>query len=261
MDTGLLPFASSQNLSPPNSWNVTDSQACFTHERGCLQCFAISPNRNVSLTPLHSDATDTTLTRSSLSNGHILGQVDQKFIACLLDTTTAPGKRTVVLIDQHAADERVSVERILRDLCEGFAENTMDITQLTNVELMSVLTRAEGELLARPETLDIFRRWGIQLVVPEAQGDYVQVAVRTVPTAFVLRLGRKEATEMTRLIKLYLPILKSSLGELETLLAEEDISELDWGRIMRWMPKEMLELANSKACRGKSSYLSGIRLS
>ncbi|KAJ1560071.1 DNA mismatch repair protein, partial [Nowakowskiella sp. JEL0078] len=52
-----------------------------------------------------------TLTKSNLSNIHVLGQLDRKYIIC---TTFSP--TTLLAIDQHAADERVRLESLLCEL-------------------------------------------------------------------------------------------------------------------------------------------------
>ena len=189
----------------------------------------------------------TTIPTTSLCTSQVLAQVDQKYIACNLESTLGP--RTVVLIDQHAADERVSVELIYRELCDGFVKDTLQITELAE-QPQVILSREEAKSLALPENLAILQRWGIHLVLPEIKGDYVQVSVKAVPSAFVLRLRRKEAVEMTRLIKMYLPTLGSSMGQLRALIEEGADAGIEWGRVLRWMPKEMIELAKSKACRG-----------
>jgi DNA mismatch repair protein MLH3 len=192
-----------------------------------------------------------------------LGQVDNKFICCVLaaesvSRTESDQKtgRTLVLIDQHAADERVSVERVLPELTEGFINDEADVTELPEPQPMLVLSREESQQLEHPTVLRIVRRWGLHLEMsPPAADDaatYCQVKVLSVPTALKARLGRKEAQEATRLVKLYLPVLHDGLGELEALIeAAESGVEVDWGMALRWMPKEMLELANSKACRSE----------
>ena len=61
-------------------------------------------------------------TRTDLRNARVVGQVDRKFIACVIDSISqrdeddeaegahAARDMSLVLIDQHAADERVRVE-------------------------------------------------------------------------------------------------------------------------------------------------------
>jgi DNA mismatch repair protein MLH3 len=205
---------------------------------------------------------EVTFAKDALASARILGQVDNKFICCVLaaesvsrtdsDQKTGP---TLVLIDQHAADERVSVERVLRELAEGFISDQVDVTELPEPQPMLVLSREESQQLEHPTVLKLVQRWGLHLEISTPADDaamYRQVKVLSVPTALKARLGRKEAKEATRLVKLYLPVLHDGLGEVAALIeaAESDV-EVDWGMALRWMPKEMLELANSKACRSE----------
>lgn len=260
MDTGVLPFTTTKRLSPTLGCDtpIVPSPA-FAGPMSTISvesnhnCHERVPARNTVATPLPCTTAEATFDKSALGGAKILGQVDLKYVACLLKSSL--GGRSLVLVDQHAADERVSVEVILRNLCTGFARDTIDLTELTKFETKLVLSREEADVMARPEVLDTFRRWGMHLMVNLVGSDYEQVEVKAVPTALLSRLGRKEAIEMTRLIKTYLPVLDESLGELRALISEADRSEVDWGRILRWMPKEMLELANSKACRGTSTSL------
>ena len=204
-----------------------------------------------SRTPSAYDPTsDIVFTTESLATATILGQVDTKFIACLLHSSTQP--RTLVLIDQHAADERVAVEAILQELCEGFMSGTKRQSEVSGPAI--TLTRLEAQRLASSAFLETFARWGISLELEElGEGDYIQLPIKAVPTILASRLGRKEASEMTRLVRLYLDQLDETHDELQSLISKYDDGEIDdWQRVQRWMPKEMLELANSKACRSTS---------
>jgi len=201
----------------------------------------------------YNPTSEVTFSKESLANATILGQVDTKFIACLLDS---PGKdRTLVLIDQHAADERVSIEEIFHELCIGFVNNNIHQTEVSGPNI--VLTLLEAQRLASLGYLEIFARWGISLDLPTEiiHGDYVQVPILAVPTLLASRLARKEASEMTRLVRLHLDQLDEDYNEIHSFLdrvKETDAEKEDWQKIQRWMPKEMSELANSKACRSTS---------
>nr|XP_031859633.1 uncharacterized protein CI109_004908 [Kwoniella shandongensis]KAA5526705.1 hypothetical protein CI109_004908 [Kwoniella shandongensis] len=267
LDTGVLPTTPRLVSMPEEGSSVlndVDSEHCRK---------ANEPRRAISLQqPIKAIKTDAQFTKTSLSTAQIIGQVDRKYIAAVLRTTSASS--SLVLIDQHAADERVSVETILRELCEGFGSNNVCATKAADGEQMIVLTRAEAEQLSQPAVMGVLRRWGITFKPPdlETEGDYVQVQVEHVPSVLASRLGRKEAAEITRLVRGYLPVLMERMGEVEAMLRSVDGDALpnmedgidgrnglvqqeeerhcgDWGRAMRFMPKEMLELANSKACR------------
>lgn len=183
--------------------------------------------------------------------------MDRKFVPCIIsakDKATI-SQKALVIIDQHAADERVGVEHILDDLNEGFARNNMPITELEDGLVRVILTRQEVATLESPGVRDMLRRWAIGLGdTAAAGGEYVQVGVNHVPALLDVRLGRKNPTELTRLLRLYLPVLGDHLAEIQVLTASLDSGARDgahgWASVQRWMPQEMVELANSKACRG-----------
>lgn len=244
-------------------------------------------------------------TKESLQTARVIAQIDSKFVCCVLDSDSdshtdnrqhqprgrGRGLHTLVLIDQHAADERISIEVILRDLCLGFIRNDLDTVELDE-PLGVVLTGEEAGLLAQEGASEMFRRWGIgvsqlqfeaginpaikgrsrnQLGEKRGEMHYSQIAITHVPTTLKGRLGKKGGMELSRLVKLYLEqVLRDSIEELRALcrslvssrglndpepeseMEGEREREKDWGTVLRWMPKEMLDLANSKACRGGS---------
>ena len=172
--------------------------------------------------------------REDLRTARVLGQVDRKFVACTMqpsryqatadtggggagDGEPGMGGRVLVLVDQHAADERIRVERFFRDVCEGFLSyrgrppsgsgfgsgetregadgvRTRKVDPPANV----LLTKVEAERIALSQDVrGAFARWGIEFAraaavppgpVPMRAGDrgadeaaYVQVAVMAVP--------------------------------------------------------------------------------
>lgn len=77
--------------------------------------------------------------------------------------------RSLVLLDQHAADERVRVERFLRELCTGFLNHqvigqTPDgvETRILEPPLPVLLTRHEAcQIVKSTDTQKTLERWGI----------------------------------------------------------------------------------------------------
>ncbi|WRT67606.1 uncharacterized protein IL334_004578 [Kwoniella shivajii] len=284
LDLGVLPIACGlkRNLDILQG----DNQCGSCPTEGLHSSFArpINPEPRTRMSTL-----DIQLTRSSLSKSYIIGQVDKKFVSVILPTPK--GERALVLIDQHAADERISIENILSSLSAGFRNDNIPTTRL-EIPINIVLTSSEARTLSSPENLDIFRRWGIQLSLPDLndiQGDYVQIGVSKIPSLLSSRLGRKEGTEMIRLIRGYIPSLEADMDEIKAWIrsfANDEIAEEEEdmgehvgkvndgagedcigrdqevaedpiphedegiGKDIRFMPREMLELANSKACRG-----------
>lgn len=230
----------------------------------------------------------------------VINQVDRKFIACLVDLEHSAhrengkpqekctaGGSTLILIDQHAADERVRVERFLREICSGFLRHCEGIGGVEVSELSPavpiLLTRHEASRLATIEEVQsAFDRWGVRFeglakltlesecVGDEASGGYVQVFVSAIPAI----VGDKVRADTCMLLRAHYPVVqllindelrdlvKGYLGTLESeeayppnLSQQKDADnikddESQWLKALRWCPQELLDLINSKACRG-----------
>lgn len=148
--------------------------------------------------------------REDLCSAEILGQVDRKFIVCVFHTGStdietddaevdvaedtyghADRGGTLVLIDQHAADERIRVERFLRGLCEGFLNGEAAEVRPLEPGVHVLLAHREAERISDDEDVRIaFKRWGFlfqekgQREDGRNQGDrsgFMEMIVRGVP--------------------------------------------------------------------------------
>lgn len=154
--------------------------------------------------------------KTDLRNAKVINQVDRKFIACLIDDDDERGEEhggtrgdqdisgpALVLIDQHAADERVRVERFLKELCLGFlhGRDTGEDPTAKGIRVRELsppapvlLTRHEALRLGGSEDIQtVFRRWGFHFsdlsktgVLDSDDGlnggsGYVQVLVQSIP--------------------------------------------------------------------------------
>ncbi|EJD53641.1 hypothetical protein AURDEDRAFT_53673 [Auricularia subglabra TFB-10046 SS5] len=207
-----------------------------------------------------SHSSEVSFTRDDLRAARVLGQVDRKFVACVL----AGG--ALVLVDQHAADERIRVERFLAELC-GTAEVSkveLDVEAPDGRKGLPVLlTRREAEMLAHEKYRVAFARWGVEF---DTCGDeeeepqwklrvggaddvdtgpqYVQVWVRSVPEVVADKLAQDN--ELRDLLKGYLATLEAD-GIPPALQPKAK-----WNTVLQHCPRQLVELANSKACRGSA---------
>jgi len=132
----------------------------------------------------------------------VINQLDRKFIVCAVDresddnsvngqTSDSP-RNMLVLVDQHAASERVRVEGFLKTLCHNFLNVESSGKQSVNsVELDPprpiLLSRREASILRG--TQSILKRWCFDLSWPQSErGDqtidqdaYEQFLVHSVP--------------------------------------------------------------------------------
>lgn len=142
-----------------------------------------------------------TFTASDLRDAQVVAQVDTKFIACLLKSSSG-SERILALIDQHAADERVRVERYLKRLCSGFLLGQVEVLQLEPPRQV-LLTRREAEAAGNPAMADLLVRWGlwIEQRIPNSQRavdldfatrefEFIQVDVTAIPDVVSRKASR-----------------------------------------------------------------------
>ncbi|KAI0082343.1 hypothetical protein K474DRAFT_1585498 [Panus rudis PR-1116 ss-1] len=223
----------------------------------------------------------------ALRTAQVLGQVDKKFIACIVELSDSPvhfvargvtgGGRGLILIDQHAADERVRVERFLGELCSGFLRSSGQQEEVNRdgvkqrmlspvIPVLLTLRDAE-RIVSSVEIQTAFRRWGFSFREPlkievgdanSVEPGFRQVLVEGVPDV----VGEKASATQLLMDNGLCDILKGFLAHFEahgyeraTLTAsqsrrEDGDQKMSWQKAMRWCPKELLDLVNSKACRG-----------
>ncbi|KAI7231338.1 hypothetical protein KC330_g6469 [Hortaea werneckii] len=140
-------------------------------EPGNRQCTHNSNTRGLSENVFGCTAK---LSKEALKDVQVIRQVDNKFILCKMPSSKADGKgaSTLVLVDQHAASERVILENLLQELCAP-----IDAASRSNMSdhFGSYTSAVKTVLLERPQRFQIsaqeaelftrhmphFARWGI----------------------------------------------------------------------------------------------------
>jgi len=146
--------------------------------------------------------------RDDLKEAVVINQVDSKFIACLLpsdpvtdDPSHGSGElpqalsRTLVLVDQHAADERVRVEWLQRDICLEYLRND-DGTGVERAVLdppVPILLTTHGKLILQRsgDIINLLASWGVEFAPindtreednhSDDDNNYSQVMVTSIP--------------------------------------------------------------------------------
>lgn len=216
--------------------------------------------------------------RDDLLRTKVIGQLDKKFIVCTIDTprdsamagtsNQTEASISLILVDQHAASERVRVERLLKELCLGFLGT--DATGVRCVELAPpkpvLLTRTEAQTLrATPSIRETLRRWGFSFADEDPQHEaeeaaYQQVWVKCVPEVVSEKLMTSD--EMQRLLKGYLASCEADGVASEPIEGdcEENADKFLWHKALRSCPRELLDLVNSRACRGAVMFNDSLTL-
>lgn len=165
---------------------------------------------------------ETIFSRAHVQAGQVIGQVDCKFIAASFYLPSAEA-RQLVLLDQHAVDERIRLEEML----EG---DPLSATRLTSSPLY--LERLSPRVVQTlREAIGTVEKWGFRIVFL-AGGT---IALDHVPQC------------LTRRHREVLPLF-ADLAQWSTLF--EALSAYIESGATALIPSPIFELLQSKACRG-----------
>ncbi|XP_053330938.1 DNA mismatch repair protein Mlh3 isoform X2 [Spea bombifrons] len=135
-------------------------------------------------------------TKQMIHSMEVLQQVDGKFIACLMSTgeeSGFAGGNLLVLVDQHAAHERVRLEQLIADSYEALSEHSGEKRlKVAVVEPPLELDVTDEQHRLFRAFASHFRKLGLCLRFPDA--GVQRVLVTEVPLCFL----EKEATETQR---------------------------------------------------------------
>lgn len=165
------------------------------------------------------------LSKKALRDAHVIAQVDKKFILIrmrlyprkeLWDNGASVPEQVLVLVDQHAADERVRIEGLLSDLC-----SQPRLTDNMTFPCVHPVSRVETTVLARSIVFEIqereyalftthaphFADWGIlyNLHMPHAEdraetSPGYKLAIKTLPGGIAERC-RMDAKTLIKLMR------------------------------------------------------------
>lgn len=186
------------------------------------------------------------LSKAALQRAKVIGQVDRKFILCNLP---ASDNDTFMLVDQHAASERIILEDLFVDLCDHDGR-----ARAASLEHETPKAKPLHFQISAQEH-DLFQQYRQHLA---AWG--IIYTISTTNPSPILRLTHLPtliATRCTHLPSLAIDLLRSELWALAdgskrplTALPSKagDGSPL-WLSLLPLMPIKLLEMLHSRACR------------
>ena len=229
-----------------------------------VQCHAHS-----SIDGLSSDHSTTRLSKSALKTAEVIAQVDRKFILLKMkQDTDSTLTSSLVLIDQHAADERCRIEDLLSELCapivgstSGQSESICPIqTFPLDAPLNVQITLQESRLFE--SQAPHFRIWGITYDLSKGPLDSVtgnetqksvRLTVRSVPSGIAERC-KAEPKRLFELLRAEIWKGHEHIGHprhlsMESFGEKGFPSEQSWLERIGSCPQGILEMLVSRSCR------------
>lgn len=187
-----------------------------------------------------------TLEKAGLKRSRIVGQADAKFISILYQ------EETIVLIDQHAAHERVRLEGVL-------TQYTNECFEGKSARFFTVQFSLPTHLSIPFEDADVrsdLAFWGFHIECKTEKGMNSRVQIKAVPAVLYEKLSNRQ-------------VLASFIAELASSLEDSNIcrrlkfsqgesisgttKDNIWLLALRHLPDPILDAFNSLACRGAIS--------
>lgn len=237
--------------------------ACAPGESYC----STGANEHAQFLPL----TKNRLSKSGLSHAKVISQVDKKFVLISLPVESEgesastneadTSVETLVLVDQHAADERTRVEALLEDLCTPSPLSTAPLrsnlghmcrfkyTKLSDPISLSIV---EDEVSLFRRHASYFARWSILY-------DVVGTAVEVIALPPTIAERLKNSTPLLS------NLLRSRIHDTDdqgtaqshrTTVEDDGIGGEgpDWLRYITDCPAQILDMINSRACRSACMF-------
>ncbi|KZO98124.1 hypothetical protein CALVIDRAFT_54148 [Calocera viscosa TUFC12733] len=212
------------------------------------------------------------LSKAGLTQAKVIAQVDRKFIACrapLSTTAEHDADDMLLLIDQHAADERIRVEGFLRDMCLCFLHHCdsfcVAIRELEPPKSIAVTQQDAAFLQSHPQATELLERWGFKLSVSpvpfaqrrsDSEESAATLSIASIPDVVAVKLLLGD--ELREVVKSFIAKLQDEGMDAVPAIRSRgvdindptDTGNIIWMKALRWCPKELIDLVNSRACRG-----------
>ncbi|KAL8827126.1 MAG: hypothetical protein Q9191_003374 [Dirinaria sp. TL-2023a] len=231
-----------------------------------------------------SSSSFTKLSKEKLQAANVLAQIEKKFIFVSMSANTLsqtveqgvePGERLLVLIDQHAADERIRVECLLAELCKPVSsshelvsskvgaqslQSAVATTRLPQPIMFEIPAREQRLFLVHAKYL---ANWGILFdlkpIEPssrEPAKGQCRIFVKALPEAIAERC-RLDPKLLIQLIRSELWKRDDSDGCQKHMLSNTTAegaaffktSQESWLARIHDCPQGIIEMVNSRACR------------
>ena len=217
------------------------------------------------------------LSKHSLRNATVISQVDSKFILVKTgpvvpnSTLERPGCSLLILVDQHAADERIKVEALLNELCTSPSDESRSIssplahrssvetTALQRPMFFEVHTREHGVFRRHAAH---FAKWGVLYDLVSSHTGPSTIESQSVCRLVILALPPVIAERCRIEPKVLIEMLRNEAWKLEEVNSRnyrspqksrssqrDATASASWVQRINTCPQGLLDMVNSRSCR------------
>ncbi|KAI1858665.1 hypothetical protein JX265_010758 [Neoarthrinium moseri] len=211
------------------------------------------------------------VSRESLREAEVIAQVDRKFILARIPLRTKAAKRQhpqtvptlLVIIDQHAADERCRVEALMSEYFSVSEDETIQAQTEVIEKVLQYEISAQERLLFDRYSLDL-RHWGIGYQLSPLPNPTQPSRTRLPSFLKVVSLPPSILERCQTEPRLLIDLLRKEIWKLDengrtgnrhprstrnTPSLSDDKDKLHWMSRFHGCPQGVLDMINSRACR------------
>ena len=185
-----------------------------------------------------------TIDRTQLNDAEIINQVGKKFILARIWPHGKVKHPTLIIVDQHASDERIKLETYLKSFIHEVLGHTIQSQPIHNCRIE--ISATETELFRHFEKE--FNTWGIFYYLTSNPLEDSYLEVKSLPVI----LSEKADGDIGYLKRALQQIAEDlkSFKKLPIVNKKEDpFSTIEWWKYVSCIPVVFREIFNSKACR------------
>ena len=198
------------------------------------------------------------ISKSALRNAEIISQVDKKFILVKIRAASAHSPQDdnalLVLVDQHAADERIRVESLIAELCKPSTDASdaaagSIYTQYLDKPIAYEIPTLEAELFNKH--VSYFAKWGfsIKTSATKVSKSGSQQLLDTSLPPLILERCRSDPKILISLLRTEVHAQEQRPSIPTHPKDQNDQPKQHWLHKIHDCPQSLLDMLNSRACR------------
>lgn len=211
----------------------------------CTRHCQDGPENLLALSDICIQNDDVRITRAHLDTGSysIVRQVEKKFILIRTANGSLLNRQILAVIDQHACDERIRVEALLRELLSQLKDNSVNWSSKLSSPISMTVTNKEYWLFDKyRRNLETFAVYFVLL-------SDLKVSITAMPNFLVEELGYGNWDSFAMILQ--------HLHDLDEFVKMSDTSCLspsNWFLFINHLPRFFMEAINAKACRAAIKF-------